>query len=84
MGVPKVNETALMEFELSYYHVTVQHVNHYATETSVGLSVSRVLDVFIQPLHTSRIPSFPSPRLVAILRLLSSVCPTIYPEVEGE
>ena len=28
---PKVNVIAWLEFELAYYDVKVQHVNHYAT-----------------------------------------------------
>ena len=30
---PKVNIIAQLEFELTYYDIVVQHVNHYATET---------------------------------------------------
>ena len=31
---PKVNVIAQLEFELSYYDITVQHVSHYTTRTS--------------------------------------------------
>ena len=30
---PKVNITARLEFELTYYDVTIQHVSNYATGT---------------------------------------------------
>ena len=34
----KVNVIAWLEFELTYYNVTVQHVNHYTTETPCASS----------------------------------------------
>ena len=32
---PKVNIVAWLEFELAYYNVSLQHVNHYAMGTSL-------------------------------------------------
>ena len=34
---PKVNVIARLEFELTNYDITAQHVNHYATGTSTLL-----------------------------------------------
>ena len=31
---PKVNTLARLEFELAFYDVTVQHINHYVNATS--------------------------------------------------
>ena len=51
----------------------------------------KCLHVFIQPLRRNRMQhnvnffsSFPSPRPVAIPKIKSPVCPTIYPWLEGE
>ena len=32
-----MNIVAQLDFELAYYNVTVQHFNHYATETPLAL-----------------------------------------------
>ena len=46
----KVNVIAWLEFELTYYDVTVQHVSHIAMETTPGLlgdaSILEVLELF--------------------------------------
>ena len=69
---PKVNVKGQSEFELANDDVTVQHVSHYAMGTYLPLCMSRMRHKLIFEWI------FSSPRLVAIQRLKSSVCSTIY------
>ena len=40
----KVNVIALLDFELAYYDVTVQHISHYATESLPNVTYE-VIDI---------------------------------------
>ena len=63
----EVNVKAQLEFELAYFNVTVQHVNHYITGTSPNGSVHFLCLMTYKPLWVTECHSHPCRRTEVML-----------------